>query len=348
MDNHFEEGPMPKQKDIRILQSNLSGHPSIKAWGELWPEPFKPDRIEIIKQKKKGSVYRLFGVGPRKSAVIAKLTRREKAVVERAIYEKVLPFLPVNTLQYYGSIKDGDGRFWWLFLEDVGDQRYSPDVDEHRVIAAQWLAAMHTSAECINTKTSLPCRGLNLYKTYLDSILELIPQIRAMPELARDDLSVLKNILSMCECLAVKWNEIDGYCKKIPRTIIHDDCLAKNVHVRTTQNGLTLAPFDWGGAGWGLPATDLGQLRLPYRDKPPENPDFDMYLKLVRDEWPKFDIQLVQELANLGQMFWSIKVIFRAIPEFDHDWADLEYVMYNFRIYETTLADSLRFSIWDK
>ena len=339
---------MLDRKEIRLQKSNLDIHPSIKAWGEFWTEPFKPNQIEIIKEKKKGSVYRLFGVGPGGSNVIAKLTRQEKAIIERTTYEKVLPFLPVKTPRYYGSKKDGDGSFWWLFLEDVGDLRYSPFVDEHRMIAAQWFAALHSSAISINQRISLPCRGPDLYLSYLDSILALIPRILAILDLTRADLAVLKNILSMCEFIVANWIEIENFCTEIPRTFIHDDCLAKNVHVRTTGNSLTLAPFDWGGSGWGLPATDLGQLRLPYRGKPPENPDLDLYLKLVRDVWPKFNFQLVQELANMGQLFWSIKVIYRAIPEFDYDWAELKYVMYNFRIYEITLADSLRYSIWGK
>jgi thiamine kinase-like enzyme len=338
---------MSRQKPIEILQTDLLEHPAVEAWTELRPERVKPERIEVLKEKKKGAVYRLAGVGPGNSAVIAKRARRAKAVVERAIYEEVLPNLPVATFHYYGCIEEGDSRFWWLFLEDVGGQQYSPYVGEHRTLAARWFGVMHTASESVTMKTHLPDRGPNLYLTYLRSAHELIPQIPAIPSLRATDLAVLTNIVSMCEFLEAHWSQVEGFCNQMPCTLIHDDCLAKNVHVRMTQAGPTIAPFDWGGAGWGLPATDLGQLRLPYRGQPPDNPDFVTYLSIVRDQWPSLDLQTIQQLANLGQMFWSLKVISRGVPEFDYEWAQVEHIMNNFKIYETALADSIRSARWD-
>ena len=337
---------MPKQRTAKILQINLLEHPAVKAWGELQPGRVKPDQIEILKQKKKGSVYRLVGVGLGNSAVIAKRARQEKAVIERAIYEEVLPNLPIPTLHYYGCIEEDESRFWWLFLEDVGGQQYSPFVEEHRALAARWFGIMHTTFNSAGLNVNLPDRGPNLYLTYQRSARELIPRIQTITSVAAEDLAVLTNIVSMCEFLEVHWSQVESFCDQMPRTFIHDDCLAKNVHVRTTQAGLTIAPFDWGGAGWGLPATDLGQLRLPYRGQPPDNPDFATYLSVVRDQWPSLDLQAIQDLANLGQLFWSLKVISRSIPEFNYERAQIEYVMDNFRIYEATLADSIRSARW--
>lgn len=337
---------MAKQGKTKTIQTDLLEHPAVKAWGKLQQQRVRPGWIEVLKEKKKGAVYRLAGVGPGDSAVIAKRARLEKAAIERTIYEMVLPHLSVTTLHYFGSIAEDDGCFWWLFLEDAGDQPYSPFVEEHRSTAARWLGAMHTNARRVDLKARLLDRGPNLYRDQVGSICELIPQICTIRALSADDLAVLTNIVSMCEFLEAHWSQIELFCEQVPRTFIHDDCLAKNVHVRTTRNGLTIAPFDWGGAGWGLPATDLGQLRLPYRGQPPEHPDFVAYLSLVRDLWPSFSVQIIQQLANLGQMFWSIKVIRRALPEFDCAWAQIEHLMYNLRIYETTLADSIRSARW--
>jgi hypothetical protein len=205
---------------------------------------------------------------------------------------------------------------------------------------------MHTSAEGADLKASLPDRGPNLYLSYLRSAHESIPQIRAITSLSADDTAVLTHIVSLCEFLQAHWSQIETFCDRMPRAFIHDDCLAKNVHVRTTQAGLVFTPFDWGGAGWGLPATDLGQLRLPYRRQPPDDPDYATYRSIVRDQWPSLDVRTIALLPNLGQMFWSLKVISRAVPEFDCEWAQTEQVMYNFRIYETTLADSMRSARW--
>jgi hypothetical protein len=341
------KGPSPGRKTVEIVQNDLLEHQAVKAWTELSPARVKPERIEVLKEKTKGAVYRLVGVGPGNSGVIAKRCRHERAVIERPVYEKVLPHLPVPTIQYFGCIEEDENRFWWLFLEDVGDERYSPFVEEHPALAAQWLGTMHTAAESLRVKAPLPDRGSNHYLEYLQSAREAIPQIRAIPSLRPTGRTVLQHIVSLCEFLEANWTHVDKLCDRMPRTFIHGDCLAKNVHVRTTQEGLTLAPFDWGGAGWGLPATDLGQLALPYRHLPPASPDCATYLSVVRDHWPGLDIQTVRQLANLGQMFWSLKVISRSIPEFDYQGAHIESIIDKFGVYESVLADSIRAARWE-
>ena len=339
--------PMPKQKAIEILHTDLLERPAVKAWAELRPERVEPEQIEILKQKKKGAVYRLTGVGPGNSAVIAKRCRHKRAVIERAVYEEILPHLPMSTPDYYGCVEEEDNRFWWLFLEDVGDQQYAPSVEEHRALAARWLGAMHTAAEGLSRKAPLPDRGPDHYLMYLRSARETIPQIRAIPSLKATDRALLKNIVSLCEFLEAHWGQVETFCDGMPRTFIHGDCLVKNVLVRTTAEGLKFAPFDWGGAGWGLPATDLGQLGLPYRDVPPSSPDCATYSSVVRDQWPSLDVEMVQQLANLGQMFWSLKVISRCVPEFDYKRAHIEHVIYNFSVYESVLANTIRSARWE-
>ncbi len=269
-------------------------------------------------------------------------------MIERTVYEEVLPHLPVTTPHYHGCVEEErGGRFWWLFLEDVGDQRYSPSVEEHRAIAAQWLGAMHSAAEGLIGKASLPNRGPDHYLMYLRSARETIPQIRAISSLKATDRTLLKNIVSLCEFLEAHWSQVETFCDRMPRTFIHGDCLVKNVLVRATRDGPKFAPFDWGGAGWGLPATDLGQLGLPYRDVPPTSPDCATYSSVVRDQWPSLDIQTVQQLANLGQMFWSLKVISRCVPEFDYEEAHIESIINNFSVYESVLANTIRSARWE-
>jgi hypothetical protein len=46
---------------------------------------------------------------------------------------------------------------------------------------------------------------------------------------------ILTNILSMCEFLEARWSQIEAFCDQIPRTLVHGNCLARNVHVRPTQ-----------------------------------------------------------------------------------------------------------------
>jgi hypothetical protein len=328
------------------LQTKLLEHRSVKAWRELRPEKIEPRQIEVLKENKHRAVYRLDGVGPDNSAVIAKRALPEKAKKERTVYEDVLPRLPLPTLHYYGCVEEEDGRFWWLFLEDAGRQQYSPSLEAHRSLAALWFGRLHSSAVCQDLEVDLPDRGLGLYKTYLRSILELLPQREAISSLPDDDQAVLVNIAATCAFVAERWGQIEALCDPLPRAFIHDDCLAKNVHVRSNGDGLSIAPFDWGGAGWGYPATDLGQLRLPYKGQPPDNPDPIAYHAVVRDRWPSLDLQRIRQLVNLGQLFWSLKVISRGLPELDYAPEYLEHVMYNFRIYEAILADSVRWAKW--
>jgi hypothetical protein len=324
-------------------------HPAVKAWAKLRQECVEPEQIELLKQKKKGAVYRLAGVGAGNSTVIAKRCSHEKAVIERAAYEEVLPHLPVQSLHYYGCIEmeEEDGLFWWLFLEDVGDERYSPIVEEQRALAAQWLGAMHTAAEGLWVKAPLPNREPDHYLMYLRSARQSIPQIRAIPSLTAIGRTTLHNIVAMCEYLEAQWGQIETFCDHIPRTFIHGDCLVKNIHVRTTQVGLTIAPFDWGGAGWGLAATDLGLVGLPYHNLPLTHPDYETYWAVVREQWPNLDLQTIQQLANLGQMFWSLQVISRGIPDFDDPKAHLGSLINNFSVYKSVLANTIRSARWE-
>ncbi|HZD56578.1 MAG TPA: aminoglycoside phosphotransferase family protein [Anaerolineales bacterium] len=341
------EGSALHQKTVAKLKTGLLEHPAVQAWVGLCPGPVMPEQIEILKQKSKGAVYRLVGLGPGKSALIAKRCRRERAEIERPVYEEVLPQLPLPAAQYFGSVEEAGGEFWWLFLEDVGDERYSPFAAGHPALAARWLGVMHTAAENLRLKTPLPDRGPDHYLVYLQSARVAIPRIWASPSLRSTDRTILQNIVSMCEYLEANWDQVDTFCEPMPRTFVHGDCLAKNIHVRVTGAGPAVAPFDWGGAGWGLPATDLGQLGLPYRNLPPTDPDYATYLSVVREHWPDFDVQTVQQLANLGQLFWSLKVISRGIPEFDHHGAHIESIMDKFNVYRSVLANAIRAVKWE-
>jgi hypothetical protein len=206
---------------------------------------------------------------------------------------------------------------------------------------------MHIAAERLRLKVTLPDRGPDHYRAYLRSARQAIRQIPSIASLKFTDQTVLQNIVSMSEFLEAYWGQIADFCDRMPRTLVHGDCLAKNVHVRMTPEGLTIAPFDWGGAGWGLPATDLGQLGLPYRRLPATDPDCATYLSVVQDHWPGFDLHTVQQLANLGQMFWALKVIARGIPEFDCEGAHIESLMGKFGVYRSVLANTIRAARWE-
>src|SRR5437867_6578668 len=119
-------------------------HPAVKAWNELRQVTVLPEGIESLKPKGRPSaVYRLKGVGPSGANVIAKRCPLATAMIERTIYEEVLPYLPMPALSYYGFGQDENPRFGWLFVEDAGDELFSCEVPEHRVLLSRWLGALH-------------------------------------------------------------------------------------------------------------------------------------------------------------------------------------------------------------
>ena len=135
---------MPKLSTSEIIRTGkLEEHPAIKSWRVLQPRQIELQGIEILQEKKKSGVYRIAGVGIEGAAVIAKQCWYQTALIERTMYEAVLPHLPLPRLHYYGSVQS-DAEWGWLFVEDAGREEYSPQIEEHRLLAARWLGIMHT------------------------------------------------------------------------------------------------------------------------------------------------------------------------------------------------------------
>lgn len=329
------------KKPPKLVTTNLTEHPSVRAWSRLTSSRMEPERVAILKRKEKGSVYRLSGVGAGGSDVIAKRCPLDKARVERFIYEQVLPKLPASPLDYYGSVSDEDARFAWIFMEDCRGEPYTPVRPEHRAIAARWLGLLHTTAASIQAPSDVPDRGLEHQRGHLDAIAPSIPALRELASVREHGGGVLDRIEDLSRRLASGWSELEELCAKTPRTVTHGDCLPKNFHIRANGKGLRAAPFDWGGAGLGPATTDLGQLALPRPRDQDREPDYATYRDSVRDCWPDLDLETVRRLANLGQLFWSLKVIHRGLEEFGHDWHSHEFILSNLRIYESALTRSV-------
>jgi aminoglycoside phosphotransferase (APT) family kinase protein len=328
-------------KAHRVLRAGLAEHPALRAWRALSPAHAAPDHLVLLKRKAEGAVLRLPGVGPGGAAVIAKRCRREKAAIERAVYERVLPRLPVPSLAYHGAVDDEDGRFAWLFLEDVGGERYAPEDRGHRELAARWLAHLHGAALEPELRAVFPDRGPEHYRRELGAVCGLLPEARALAARTPRGAAGLERIAALCEALASGWSAVDALCARAPRALVHGDCLAKNVHFRGAGAARRVAPFDWGGAGWGVAGTDLGQLALPRRGPPEDAPDHAAYLDVARRRWPQLELDTVRRLAELGQLFWALKVIRRALPELACEWARPEDVLADLAVYEAALARSV-------
>ena len=118
--SHIPIQPIPEIAASVMIPGNLSEHPAVCAWRKLQPACVDPGSIDVLKRNKKSAIYRLHGIGPGASAVIAKRCVTTTALTERLIYQDVLPALALPGLRYYGCIEDCSTEFHWLFLEDAG------------------------------------------------------------------------------------------------------------------------------------------------------------------------------------------------------------------------------------
>jgi hypothetical protein len=145
-----------------IRRANPSEAPPPRPWGRLPPGLAEPRGVELLKGKKETArkrAYRLAGAGPGGSAVIAKRGPTARALIEQAIYEEVLPLLPLAALRCYGLVEETDGQLAWPFLEDAGEEGYSASLPEHHRLAARWLGLLHTTAARVAPASRLPDRG---------------------------------------------------------------------------------------------------------------------------------------------------------------------------------------------
>src|SRR5439155_5908536 len=88
--------PSVARSAVSNRPSNVMSHPAAQAWCQLDPraEPLQITPLRV--RKRKNRIYRIDLAG--RSAVIAKCCGKQAALVERAVYERVLPNAAVPSL----------------------------------------------------------------------------------------------------------------------------------------------------------------------------------------------------------------------------------------------------------
>ncbi len=334
---------MSKPITTDLIPSNLLDHSAVKAWAALQPERAAPDGIEILKLKKKSAVYRLVGVGPDRSSVIAKRCRKATATLERTIYENVLPRLPLPSLRYFGHLEEPGGEFCWLFLESANGTAYAVHEGAHRALAASWLGAIQTAALTADLESRLPVHDADYYLGLLRSTRETLRQHLVNKELHADDLRRLETLAAQFDAIEAHWHELGEKCDGLPPTLVHGDFVTKNVRVHADATGLVLMVFDWEYAGWGVPATDLSQFIGGT-----VSPDLDVYGTAVSGPLRALAGRNARRLAECGKFFrliddlsWAASLLtFRS-------YLFLEKPMSYLKSYEPRMARALREANWD-
>jgi hypothetical protein len=304
-------------------------HQVVAAWQSLMPESSKPSRMEVLEETSgERIVIRLIGVGIGGANVIVKRTQPSTTFIESTIYEKVLPFLPVPRLHYYGSAIDQDSEYSWIFLEDVSGENYNPQLIEHRIAAANWIGTMNTSVLNNVAAKKLPNRQPDHYLELLHRGVNLFLLNDSNPALKLTDLRVIEKILGNCEFLKINWDQITNICKEMPSTLVHGDFISKNVAVRNTQNGLSILPFDWEKAGWGCPSEDISRIDIP------------TYQAITQDYWPGIDSTTLMDIANVGKIFRCLVYIDWIAPQLGEK--EIKSPMDHLKLCETWLSELIQ------
>ncbi len=291
------------------VTARCAEHPAASAWRMLHPEGRSPASISVLKTEEYHSaVYRLERAGPSGGAVIAKRCKPAAAEVEKAIYEQILPRIPVSAPRFFGTQADPAGKHAWLFVEDVGEERYSDSDLRHRTMASKWLGLMHVSAAQVAARLPLPDRRplyyLGLLRTANANILKILPS----PELRRHQREVLAALVRGLRSVELRWENLHEFCSVLLPTLVHCDFVAKNLRVRHVGTKRELLPFDWECSGYGLPAPDL------------EGVEIDAYLSVVRTHWTTLTEAKLRRAAAAGRLFRIINFIYWASLSLESSW----------------------------
>ena len=297
---------MSRKPPAAVLSGNLGWHPAVAAWRELVPDAPDPERIEVLRQGKKSTTYRLVESTPDAASIIAQRACMAKALIERTVYEEILPHLPVTSPRYYG-FRAEDPHFAWLFLEDIGDERHTASDRAQLVLAGRWVGLMHTAAAHLPAARGLPDGGPPRYLDHLRGGLQTIRANLANPALTADGAATLGRLASDLDRLESAWAALACACAGLPATLVHGDLQRKNLYVRNDAGQTALYAIDWETAGWGVPAADLARIDLP------------TYWSVVRSVWPDVRLEDVRRLGAMGRIFLELVGIRWVSPQLVYD-----------------------------
>jgi thiamine kinase-like enzyme len=310
------------------LQGNLPENPALRAWSKVQPNLEVSIPVETIRQRAKSAIYRLQGAGPNCSDIIAKRCLSTTALTERLIYQEILPSLPLAGLRCYGCVKDDAPEFHWLFIEDAGTLEYEVSLPEHRAAAARWMAQLHSLGAGSAAAARLPDRGTRFYLEQLRLARKTIVKNYSNPALQGADLAEVKALEAQCEFVEARWEQVQQMCQGMPSTLVHSDLKVNNVRMRHETEGLTLLPFDWELAGWGIPVVDI--LKCP---------DHELYFAEVSKAWPSLKREHVQRLAEVGKLFRAIITVSWNSVKLRFPW--IEWAMLKLRIPQAALTQAI-------
>jgi hypothetical protein len=298
------------------------GCPAVQAWHQVCGRGMEPNFVEVLQEQDgRNCVYRLDGVGPRGTAVIAKRCKARYAHLEQAFYQDILPHLPIFRLTFYGCVDEAQTEYSWIFVEDAAREAFEHSVEEHRTLAARWLGQMHVAAALVPAISRFPYRGPQYYLDNLLSTRDSFQKKVDDPAVTLQDFLILKSILSLVDLLIFRWHRVEKLCGRFPQTLVHGDLTKDHVRVRSDARGSNFVVFDWGKAGNGIPGIDIAEMSGEGATRDRVETDLSVYWSVVRGSWSDLDLTAIKELAGLGTVLrlivglsWDSRNIERGWP----------------------------------
>ncbi|HYR98453.1 MAG TPA: ATP-binding cassette domain-containing protein, partial [Gemmatimonadales bacterium] len=333
-------------------RENLLAHPAVQAWCQLNPDHVVPDRITPAKFKPNKprpnlAVYRLEGVGADGAAVIAKRCTRGGGQIERTIYERILPHVPLPGPRYYGTVprspEDPAEDGCWLFIGEIHGEKYDRLSPDHRAAAARWLGTLHTEARSAADHAGLPDAGPTRYHEQMRATRDLIREQVDNPAFSAADVAFLDVLVARFDELDEDWDRLARASTGLPPTLIHGDFNGKNLRMQASPQGLQVGAFDWEDAGWAVPSVDLAQAVDPSCHIS-ASPDLATYWAVVRERWQHCDQADIERLATCGAVWRALAAITWEAHHLARPWADA--FIPNLRLYEAELTHALERFGW--
>ncbi len=103
--------------------------------------------------------------------------------------------------------------------------------------------------------------------------------------------------------------------------------------IRTTANGITLLPFDWENAGWGVSAEDISRV------------DITTYWRTVKEYWPKLSAHSFRRMAVAGEVFRCLVFLQWISPRLAQK--EIEQPMSDLKLCENWLANLIQKARWN-
>lgn len=297
---------------------------AVKVWREVTGRADEVVRVDTLKRNSRTRVFRLVHpVG--RASVIAKRCRERVAQLEHLMYQQILGPAGLRAPRLLGleaarqEEGEGDQRYCWVFLEDLGTQRHDPSDAGQRHRLAGWLGGLgaSTARHPPSALEGMPRQGASYFRPFLDAAIPGLAQLGRSRPFAAGVRALLADVERSLAVVDANWPRLQALAASVPEVLVHGDCLPKNIHVVGGSEPAVI-PIDWGSAGLGLPASDLGVSSVWFDAAREVAPDAQAYADAIRPAWPEVDALAVQRLIRVGRILYGVKLIAQSLPVFEH------------------------------